>query len=150
MARKDITSFNVSGNLKTAMVSAGYQAETMPEPGRQFYNGSAQNRTLCLEQPPNIPGFRTVEINNNAVEFDFVDFSDAVIIRTFSIRELEVFIGQLPGVQGSTSSLDGSTWTHIISINGTTYTATDTKQVDAMAKALRDLLNAQQQFLRQQ
>ena len=34
MPRKDITSFNVSGNLKTALENAGFENETRPESGR--------------------------------------------------------------------------------------------------------------------
>ena len=150
MPREDITSFNVSGNLKTALENAGFGNETRPESGRAFYNGTANIRLLCLEQPANIEGLRTIEISNNTPDFDFVDFSDPTVTRFWTIRELEIFVGtRIPGVQASESTLSGTTWTHVIQVNDVDYTATDTKQVDAMAKALRAYLQANAQQLRQ-
>lgn len=123
MPRKDITSFNVSGNLKTALENAGFGNETRPESGRAFYN---------------------------TPDFDFVDFSDPTVTRFWTIRELEIFVGtRIPGVQASSATLSGTTWTHVIQVNDVDYTATDNKQVDAMAKALRVYLQVNAQQLRQ-
>ena len=143
MPRKDITSFNVSGNLKKALENAGFENETRPESGRAFYNGTANIRLLCLEQPANIEGLRTIEISNNTPDFDFVDFSDTTVVRFWTIRELEIFIGtRIPGIQASSATLADTTWTHVIQVDDTGYTGTDTKQVDAMAKSLRAYLQA--------
>lgn len=57
-------------------------------------------------------------------------------------EELAVAIAQIPGVESSESEFDGLlNWTHTIVYNGVEKTGTDTKKVDAMAKALRKLID---------
>lgn len=57
-------------------------------------------------------------------------------------EELAIQIAQIPGVESSESTFDGlTTWTHTIVYNGQNKTGNDTKKVDAIAKALRKLID---------
>ena len=148
--RQDRTSLNASQNLETALINAGYESATLPDQWRAFYDGSATVRILCLEQPDNFNGLRTVVVNNTQTEFDFIEFGDTSVTRYWIYRELEVFIAQLPGVSGFTVENINNTWTATITCNGVTYTGTDNnKQVDAIAKALTNALTGQQQAILQ-
>lgn len=148
--RQDRTSLTVSQNLKQAFISAGYGSHTLPDRWRAFYDGSATVRVLCLEQPDNFNGLRTVTVNGAQTEFDFIEFEDTSVVRYWIYRELEVFVGQLPGVSGFTVLNANNTWTATIICNGVTYTGTDNnKRVDAIARALRTTLNGQQQAFQQ-
>lgn len=52
-----------------------------------------------------------------------------------------VQIARVPGVEASDSVFGGANWVHTITFNGTPQTGTDTKKVDAMAKALIKVLD---------
>lgn len=150
--RKDGSSFNVSSNLRTALRNAGYVDATLPQAGRLFFDGVNSEVVLCHEQPGDSDALRTTKTSgrnagNQVVDFDFADYSDDTLTRIWTIRELDFFLASIPGTSIPLRTLDGTTWTATIILNGVTYTGTDSKEVDAYCKALTAAMNGQQQFL---
>ena len=72
---------------------------------------------------------------------DIVAADEAAFVRMWVESELAVQIALVPGVEASDSVFGGVTWVHTITFNGTAQTGTDTKKVDAMAKALIKVLD---------
>lgn len=66
---------------------------------------------------------------------------DAAFVRMWVEDELGVAIAQIPGVEGSESVFNSPNWVHTITYNGQAKTGTDTKKVDAIAKALKKLID---------
>lgn len=135
--KQDRTSYNVSNNLKTALISAGY--DTTLKEGNTYYDGSGAEIHLVILA---LPGgtFRTV--SNLLTTFsDIVAADEAAFVRMWVESELAVQITRVPGVEASDSVFGGVTWVHTITFNGTAQTGTDTKKVDAMAKALIKVLD---------
>ena len=151
-ARKEQTSFQVSENLKTALINSNRQAFAYPSEGRSFYDGSANTRLFCVNTPENINGFSTIEIANNQVSFNFLDFEDLTVTRIYTVRELEVLLVQVFGnfpLSNEVSVKHGNTWTYSIDINLIKYTGTGQSEADAKANAIISALNANSQQLRQ-
>lgn len=135
--KQDRTSYNVSNNLKTALIGAGY--DTTLKEGNTYYDGSGAEIHLVILA---LPGgtFRTV--SNLLTTFsDIVAADEAAFVRMWVESELAVQIALVPGVEASDSVFGGVTWVHTITFNGTAQTGTDTKKVDAMAKALIKVLD---------
>lgn len=147
--RQDRTSYAVSQTLEAALISSGYENLTLPDRHRAFYDGSQNTRIFCGEQPDNFNGLRTIVVIGTQTEFDFLEFTDTTVTRYWIYRELEVVIGQLPGVSGFTTTQNGQTWTVTISLFGVNYTGTDNRRVDAVSKALTNALTGQQQAILQ-
>lgn len=135
--KQDRTSYNVSNNLKTAMNGAGVSTEI--KEGNTYYDGSAAEIHLILLM---LPGgmFRTVS-NLSTTFSDIVAADYPAFVRMWVESELAVQIARTPGVEASESVFGGVTWVHTITFNGTAQTGTDTKKVDAMAKALIKVLD---------
>lgn len=136
--KQDRTSYNISNKLKTSMQAKGF--DTNLKEGNTYYDGSGAEIHLALFMLPN-GFFRTV--SNLLTTFsDIVAPNDANFVRMWVEEELAVTIAQIPGVESSESEFDGLlNWTHTIVYNGVEKTGTDTKKVDAMAKALRKLID---------
>lgn len=83
--------------------------------------------------------FRTVA--NTATFTDLVSPDEASFVRMWVEEELAIQIAQIPGVESSESVFNTPDWTHTIVYNGQSKTGTDTKKVDAIAKALRKLID---------
>lgn len=66
---------------------------------------------------------------------------DAAFVRMWVESELAQFIATVPGVEASDSVFNSPNWVHTITFNGTSQNGTDTKKVDAMAKALIKVLD---------
>lgn len=135
--KRDRTAFAVSNNLKTAMTNAGWQTEVAA--GQAFYDGASNDRHLVHDQFDD-GSFRTTNIIGTAVDFDFIVPGDPALARIWTERELQVFIGQIPGVGGSSGTLNVDTWTWVIPFNGQNFSANDTSKPDAIAKALIKVL----------
>lgn len=135
--KRDRTAFAVSNNLKTAMTAAGYAFPI--QPGQAFYDGAANDRHLAHEQSDD-GSFRTTNVIGTTVEFDFISDGDPNLVRFWTERELQVFIGSIPGVGGSSGTINVDTWTWVIPFNGRNYSANDTSKPDAIAKALIKVL----------
>jgi hypothetical protein len=151
--RKEGSSFTVSNNLKAALINAGFQSATLPQAGRLFFDGSATEVVLCLDQPGDTDGFRAITAtgktaNNQIVDFDFIDVDDSTVTRLWVKRELDYFFGSLPGFSTVSATLDGSTWRVQLVVNGTTYNGSDSKEIDAYCKALTAAMNGQQAAMR--
>lgn len=152
--RKDQSSFNASENFKTALRNAGFNNATLPQPGRMFFDGSNTEVVLCHEQPGDSDALRTTTLsgrnaNNQVVSFDFADLNDSTMTRIWTKRELDYFGPTVPGLASVFGTLNGTTWTYMVTLNGQTYTGSDTKEVDAYCKALTAAMQAQQQILLQ-
>lgn len=135
--KRDRTAFVVSNNLKTAMNNAGWQTEVAA--GQSYYDGAANDRHLVHDQFDD-GSFRTTNIIGAAVDFDFIVPGDAALAHIWTERELQVFIGQIPGVGGSSGTLNVDTWTWVIKFNGQNFNGVDTSKPDAIAKALIKVL----------
>jgi hypothetical protein len=151
--RKDQSSLNVSGNLQTALRNAGFQSATLPQPGRVFFDGSNAEIVLCHEQPGDSDALRTTTLSgrnagNQVVSFDFADLDDTTMTRIWTKRELDFFGASVPGFQSNIPTLVSTTWTYTVTLNGTTYTGSDTKEIDAYCKALTNAMNGQQAAMR--
>lgn len=109
--------------------------------GATYYDGGAAEIHLVLLMLPN-GKFRTVS-NLLATFSDIVAADEPAFVRMWIEEELAVTIARIPGVESSESVFDSLllTWTHTIIYNGIAKTGTDTKKVDAIAKALRKLID---------
>ena len=134
--KQDRTSYTVSNNLKTSMQAKGFNTSIVE--GATYYDGGASEIHLALLGLPN-GKFRTVA--NTATFCDIVDRNYAAFVRMWVEEELAVTIARIPGVESSETAFDGTTYTHTIGYNGGSKTGTDTKKVDAIAKALRKLID---------
>jgi hypothetical protein len=129
--KQDRTSYNVSNNLKSAFQGAGYNTDI--KEGNTYYDGGASEIHLALFMLPD-GSFRTVA--NTSTFADIVQPNDASFVRMWVESELAIAIAQVPGVEASESVFNSPNWVHTITFNGTAQTGTDSKKVDAMAKAL--------------
>ena len=134
--KSDRTSYNVSNNLKTAMNGAGI--DTSVKEGNTYYDGGASEIHLAIASLPN-GSLRTVA--NTATFADIVAAADPAFVRMWVEDELGVAIAEIPGVEGSESVFISPNWVHTITFNGAPQTGTDTKKVDAIAKALIKVYN---------
>lgn len=135
----DRTSYNISNNLKASMQAKGF--DTNIKEGATYYDGGATEIHLALFPLPT-GKFRTV--SNLLTTFsDIVAPDDPSFVRMWVEEELAVTIAKIPGVESSESTFDVllQIWTHTIIYNGVEKTGTDTKKVDAIAKALRKLID---------
>jgi hypothetical protein len=151
--RKDGSSFTASNNLKAALIGAGFTQATLPQAGRAFFDGSNTEIVLCHEQPGDSDALRTTTItgrnpNNQIVDFDFMDYGDTAVSRIWTKRELQYFFATIPMFGGDFATLDGSTWRVQLVVNGTTYNGSDSKEIDALCKALTSAMNGQQAAMR--
>lgn len=114
--------------------------DTNIKEGNTYYDGGATEIHLALFMLNN-GKFRT--ISNLLTTFsDIVAPDEPGFVRMWVEEELAIQIAQIPGVESSESTFDGlTTWTHTITYNGQPKTGTDTKKVDAIAKALRKLID---------
>lgn len=135
--KRNRTAFVVSNNLKTAMNAAGWQTEVAA--GQSYYDGAANDRHLVHDQFDD-GSFRTTNIIGTTVDFDFIVPGDPALARIWTERELQVFIGSIPGVGGSSGTFNVNTWTWVIPFNGQNFSANDTSKPDAIAKALIKVL----------
>lgn len=136
--KKPQTTFTVSQNLKTAMAAKGRYPQLQPD--MAVYDGAQSDQHLLHGQYDD-GSFRTINTTNSGITFDFVVSDDAELVRIWTERELQVFIGNLPGVGGSSGVLNGQTWTWTIIFNGQNVTGTDNNKPDAIAEALITILN---------
>lgn len=140
-ARTDKTSFATSGNLKTELnLKSAYP---VLEVGHVVYDGAANDVHLLMLNYSD-GTFRTVNVVGTATSFDLINGNDAVVVRSWMERELNILIGGWPDglIQGSTCTLNAGTWTCVITHNGIDYTGTDTSKPDSMAKAFIKVLKA--------
>ena len=72
---------------------------------------------------------------------DIVATDEASYVRMWVEEELAVAIARIPGVESSETTFSDPNYTHTIVYNGVNKTGTDTKKVDAIAKALRKLID---------
>lgn len=142
--KKERTAFAVSNNLKAAMQTKGVYPAI--ESGHTFYSGAANDIHLTHDVQQD-GSFRTTNITGTTPSFDFIDPNDATLSRIWGDRELDVFIGQIPGVNSSTFVLNVDTYTHTIVYNGIDYTGVDTSLPDAKAliKVVNQLPNGAKQ-----
>ncbi len=139
MAQKnERTAFAVSNNLKTALIAKGIYPAI--ETAQSFYSGAANDIHLTTEGFSD-GAFRTVNITANVPSFDFIDSQDPALSRIWSERELNILIGNTPGVENSSGVFTNTTWTWTIKYNGVNYTGTDASKPDAMAKAFIKVVN---------
>ena len=139
MAQKnERTAFAVSNNLKTALLAKGLYP--IIETAQSFYSGAANDIHLTIEGFSD-GFFRTVNITGTTPSFDEIDSQDPSLSRIWSERELNILIGNTPGVEGSSGVFANTTWTWTIKYNGVNYTGTDASKPDAMAKAFIKVVN---------
>lgn len=138
-ARTDKTSFATSGNLKTELnLKSAYPAL---EVGHVVYDGAANDvHLLTLDYSDG--SFRTVNIVGTVTSFDLINGNDAVVVRSWMERELNILIGNWPGIEGAACTLNSGTWTCVITHLGVQYTSTDTSKPDSMSKAFIKVLKA--------
>lgn len=98
-ARTDKTSFATSGNLKTELnLKSAYP---VLEVGHVVYDGAANDvHLLMLDYSDGT--FRTVNVVGTATSFDLINGNDAVVVRSWMERELNILIGGWQGIEGST------------------------------------------------
>jgi hypothetical protein len=138
MAKKDTTSFSVSGTLKTAMSSKGILG--IPDVNQTYYNGASETHLLIADMSDGT--HRCVIKNTNGVDFDFHTISDPAYVRMFTVRELQIIIGNYPGVAFSDFVQQGANYTHTITHNGVNRTGQSQNIADAHALAFIAVLNA--------
>lgn len=143
--RKEQSSYPDSLLLKNALVAKGLLMT--PDVNQAYYSGGATERHLLIADMSDNT-FRTVVRDGSGTNFDFVDKNDAELVRLWTVRELQIFIGNYPGVSFSDYTKPGANYIHVITYNGVNYTGTDANQANAMIEALIQVLNETQTQLR--
>lgn len=138
-AKRSTANYNNCNALKTAMLAKGLYPALKSDD--VCYDGGI-NDTHLLHGQAEDGWFRTLNIINGALSFDFIDPSDANIVRAWSVREVYVLASQIEGVTSQSSTLNGSTWTYSIVRNGTTYSKTGNSEANAAVQAFTGLVNA--------
>jgi hypothetical protein len=136
--KKQQSSYVVSLALKTAMQAKGIYPQLQTD--MSVYDGAENDQHLCHGQWQD-GSFRTLNIRQNNLYFDFIDPNDAGLVRVWTEREVYEQIGSYSGVSFSDATFAQNIWTHKITRNGVDYTGTDAERVNAMCKAFTALLN---------
>lgn len=137
--RKEQSSYNVSLQLKNALISKGLLGEVSVT--EVYYSGGTTERHY-IDSDMSDGTFRTIVKNGTAIDFDFVDTSDPDLVRMWIKRELNVFLTDIEGISGVTHVLNGNTYTTTITYNDVDYTGSDTKEIDSYVKAVTNLINS--------
>lgn len=137
-AKRGLSSFANSSALKTAMVAKGIYPPVKVD---DVLYESANDIHLVHGQGED-GWFRTTNLINNALSFDWVDPTETNLVRAWSVREMYIEISRINGVQSQGGTLNGSTWTYTIVRNGTTYSRTASQEQNACCLAFTDLVNA--------
>lgn len=135
--RKEQTSFGVANDLKTAMVAKGIFIPV--DVNQTYYSGGTIERHLIIADMSD-GSFRTVVKDGTGTNFDFVDRNDAELVRLWTKRELDTFIGNYPGVSFSDWTKPGIAYIHVIKYNGVDYMGQDVNLPNAVAKAFINVL----------
>ena len=137
--KKEKTSYAVSGNLKTAMIAQN--AYPVMGSDMVYFDGAANDRHFTHGQWQD-GTFRTLNILPSGIDVDFIDPTDAALVRQWTVRELFEQIGAFPGVQNYQIQPSGNQWRYFIIRNNVTYEATNANPADACALAFTQMLNA--------
>lgn len=141
MAQKlEQTGFDESLALKTALQSK----ELYPryESGQAVYDGVENDQHLLHDERAD-GWFRSVNINQNQVRFDFIDSrNDSALVRIWTEIELYNLIGIFSGVSFSNATFSNPNWTHVITFNGQNFQGVDPIRANAMAIAFTNVLNS--------
>ena len=138
MAQKQAqTTYTTALNLRNALQAKGLYPQLQPD--MAVYDG-AQNDQHLLHGQFDDGSFRTINIQQNSIGFDFIVPTDSAIVRIWVERELQVLIGSLPGVGGSSGVFANNSWTWTIKFNSQNIAGSDSNKPDAIAKALINVL----------
>jgi len=137
--RKEQTSYAPSLALKNALNSKGMNTDVMVD--QVFYESNANTQHLVISQQGD-DTYRVVTIVSGVSSFDFISKTDPLLVRMLTRRELEIEINNLNNIQESSWVLNGSIYTYTIIKDNVTYTATDTKLVDAMCKCYKKVVDS--------
>lgn len=139
MAQKQAqTTYATALNLRNALLAKNGYPQLAPD--MTVYDGG-QNDQHLLHGQFDDGSFRTINIQQNTIWFDFIVPTDSSIVRIWVERELQVLIGNLPGVGGSSGVFANNSWTWTIKFNGKNITGSDANKPDAIAKAIINVLN---------
>lgn len=139
--KKEKTNYSTSFDFKTALLEKAIQVTPMPND--VVYDGSGTDEHLIIADTSD-GSYRTINFVNGVGSFDFVESTDPALVKAWTKRELENFIGIYPGVQSSETEINAGppiTYTHRIGYNGQVYSATNSNLPNAMAKAMIKILN---------
>jgi hypothetical protein len=138
MAKKETTSFTVSGNLKTALAAKGLLRT--PDVNETYYNGANEVHLLIANIGGNL--FRCVIKSTSGVDFDLHSTDDQVYVREYATRELVDIIGAHPNVSNLQIEEQGNNKTVTITHNGIARVGISQNIADAHALAFISVLNA--------
>lgn len=138
--KKEITNYANALALKTALSSKGLLKPL--DVNMAVFDGNNSDLHLLVSDMSD-GTYRTVNNTSGVVSFDFVDKIDPALVRCFAVRELEICIGELPGVSFSNYTENAGVYTWTIIRNGITYTGVHTGNLaNACAKAFKAVVDA--------
>lgn len=123
--KKEQTNFLTSSDLKAALLSKNI--DCTPQPNWVVYDGQSSDQHLIIADMSD-GSFRTINQVSGEVSFDFVEATDPSLVRAWTKRDLEIFIGSYPGVSSSETVINNGnpiTYTHTIVYNNVPYNATN-------------------------
>lgn len=138
-AKKGLANYATCNNLKSAMQSKGMYPSYRTD--YVCYEGSINDVHLLHGQADD-GSFRTFNIINSNLSFDWVAPSDPALVRAWTVKEVERELNKLPGFETYTSVLNGGSYTFTIVHNGTNYARSAQNEANAAVQAFTDLVNA--------
>lgn len=138
-AKKGLANYANCNSLKTAMLAKGIYPTHRSDD--VCYEGSVNDIHLLHGQADD-GSFRTVNVINGNLSFDWVEPNDPALVRAWTVKEVERELSKLPAYQTHTSVLNGSTYTFTIIHNGLSYARSAQNEANAAVLAFTDLVNA--------
>lgn len=136
--RKEQSNYPESNALKIALQAKGFIDNV--DVNMAFYSGGSGETHLLLADMSD-GTYRTV-VRSNGVNFDFVDRNDPLLVRMWTLREIQVKIASISGVSFSDWTKPASNYIYTITHDGVNYTGTDGNLPDSACKALTALVDA--------
>lgn len=136
MPKTNITTFTIAGQLKSGMNAAG----NYPVPGDMNAIYTAQNAIWVVLGTTTGGLIRC--IGNTADFTDLFNPSDPDIVRAWSMAELTEWFVSSYVYDNYAASQQGGNFTVSFTVEGTPFSGTSNREVDAFASAIIDLINS--------
>jgi hypothetical protein len=138
--KRNTASYSNCLALKSALQTRGLYPAMLAD---ATYYDTTQNDIHLAHGQWEDGSYRSVNLRNNSVFFDFIDPNDDALVRAWTVREVYAYIFQiLTGINDVTSVPSGNTWTYTIIRNNINYVGTDANEANAACKALTACVNA--------
>jgi hypothetical protein len=134
---KEQTTFSVSTDLKTAMISKSILP--VKDVNQTFYKASNEVHLFIADMSDGT--YRCITKTTSGLEFDFCDISDNALVRMFTYAELAREVSRYTGVSRADYTEQGANKTFTITHNGINRVGVSTNLADACALAFIEVLN---------